>query len=408
MSPIRIETGNFQHVIVSGTPYERGYQHGVQASEKIKLSVAQYKTSPALPPQSICAQYIHNLYIPAINRDFPEGLDEMKGIAEGAGVSLSDVVLLNARYDLSRVRHSSEDSASEEECTSMAMVHEHMDDSMEGSRVYVAQNWDMASWLCESDIIIILQIQNDSADDISAPRSIISLTEAGQLGRSGMNSLGMGLCANSLWSSEDKSPYQNVSKNDTGVPYLPFSLVRRMFLECGTMAAGLKAICTTLRHVSGNIVVGASDGLAINVEITPSRFFTSYPERLPQNQDTMLVTHANHFVAPAMVGGSDIRDTYPGGSSLFRDKRLYSLLQKQARYLPTGSKLGPKQIKAAFKDHAGFPRSLCEHKKGVEKYGAAKGDSVTVASVIYDLSQLVMHVCKGNPCCGSWETHSLR
>lgn len=66
-------------------------------------------------------------------------------------------------------------------------------------------------------------------------------------------------------------------------------------------------------------------------------------------------------------------------------------------------------IKKAFGDHAGFPRSLCEHvEKGEQKYGKTTEDTMTVASVTYDLKRLEMHVCKGNPCVGSWKVYSIR
>jgi len=276
--------------------------------------------------------------------------------------------------------------------------------------VYIAQNWDISSWLYEADTIIILQIQNDSADDITSPKQIICLTEAGQLGRSGMNSLGLALCANSLWSSEDSSPLDRSSTHKGGKQnYLPFSLARRMFLECGNFSAGLQTLATFTRHVSGNVVVGSSSGLTINLEITPSEIFKSIPKSIssPQYSDTRLLTHANSFAAPAMLARPDIRDTYLGGSSFFRDSRLFSVLERKARQLKGSGFLGVKDLKAAFGDHAGFPRSLCEHKKTGEKYGASKGDSVTVASVIYDLERREMHICKGNPCCGTWMVYRL-
>lgn len=354
----------YEHIVVSGNPFGRGQEHGSKAKDKIRISIAQYKASSSLPPPSVIARYIHDIYLPAILSMFPEGLEEMKGIAQGAEVELDDIILLNARYDLSRVKDGTIPQEFVGECTSIAYI--------DDSNVFIAQNWDMSQWLYDLNTIIVLE-SHDSDGSV-----IISLTEAGQLARSGMNSSGLGLCANSLWSVEDSLPVTDAK--------LPFTLVRRMFLECRNFAGGIKTLCTFPRHVSGNIMIGSACGLAMDLEITPSK-------STPLHPSPSLITHANHFVGPG-------DDTYPGGSSLFRDRRLFALLR---------GKVDIQRLKKAFADHAGFPRSLCEHAdKGKEKYGAASSNTMTVASVIYDLKKLEMHLCKGNPCCGTWETLSIR
>lgn len=82
---------------------------------------------------------------------------------------------------------------------------------------------------------------------------------------------------------------------------------------------------------------------------------------------------------------------------------MFSLLEKKSLQTLKGYEtgIGVSDIRKAFSDHAGHPRSLCEHaEKGEQKYGKTTEDTLTVASVIYDLKNLEMHVCKGNPCLG--------
>lgn len=381
--------------------------HGAQAGEKVRHNVFRYSQATNIPPSHICDQYIERYYMPALEEYFPQGLEEMKGIAEGARVSLADVVLLNARYDLARVRAAA-DSQIEfvGECTSMALIVDELSATHDSKSILVAQNWDSGSWLYLEDSIIVLQIADNEADDVITARSIICLTEAGQLCRSGMSSLGLGLCANSLWSSEDASPHLAVSEA-TAKPYLPFSLARRMFLECTNFAAGLKAVCTVPRHVSGNIVLGSRAGLAINLELTPSCYLPSTPRLCRTASDsaiTKLVTHSNHFTSNALFIAPGIRDMYPGGSSLFRHTQLADRLERR---ICTGETVTVEGVKSAFADHAGFPRSLCEHREKKDTYGATNSDTMTVACVIYDLKKLEMHVCKGTPCDGVWTTYHL-
>jgi hypothetical protein len=143
----------------------------------------------------------------------------------------------------------------------------------------------------------------------------------------------------------------------------------------------------------------------MDLEITPSTYFPLHPESLSTGSTSRssLLTHANHFVSPAMQGRPDIHDIYLGGSSLFRDRQLYSLLEKRSltKAKSYGTDVGIAETKKAFGNHAGHPRSLCEHaEKGEQKYGPTTGVTMTVASVICDLKNLEMHVSKGNPCVG--------
>lgn len=391
MSPSKVSTNRYQHVLVTGTPFERGQQHGSQASAKIHFNICKYKALPSMPSQDIVDRYVREYYIPAIRAEFPRGLEEMEGIAEGAHTSVEEIVMLNARYDLSRhVRHEQEPS----ECTSLSLIAKPTDG--EGAEVFVAQNWDISPWLQDNDTIIILHSIDPSNDDVNEPRSTMTLTEAGQLGRSGMSSLGMAVCANSLWSSQDFFPVLN---QVSGKPVLPVSLSRRMILDCGNAGQALRTVSRMSRHTSNNLMIGCKSGITMDVELTPHDAFIIHPETIDSAAGTLqLLTHANHFVSPTMLSRSDIQDGYGGGSSVYRDRRLYQRLAESAR--ANSGRLDVKDIQLAFKDHAGFPESLCEH-------ATSQSTSVTVACVVYDLKRLEMHVSTGNPCQDVWDTYRL-
>lgn len=42
---------NFQHVVVRGKPYDRGFQYGQQTKEKIAKSLAHYRQPGKLLPE---------------------------------------------------------------------------------------------------------------------------------------------------------------------------------------------------------------------------------------------------------------------------------------------------------------------------------------------------------------------
>jgi len=86
-----------QHVRVEGTSYQRGLQYGTQAGARVRLSVQAY--------QQAFAHYAGWDW-PAVRREAarfeapigkfrPAYLEEMRGIADGAGLDLTDVLAIN-------------------------------------------------------------------------------------------------------------------------------------------------------------------------------------------------------------------------------------------------------------------------------------------------------------------------
>lgn len=348
---------------------------------------------------------INDIYIPNIRAHYPSGLEEMRGIADGANVSLEDIVLLNARYDLARLNEPDEgekqpvangtngkdDSANE--CTSAIFF----EDATETGDVLNAQNWDMSARLWLNDAIIYLEVHPDPSE---AKPSMFLVTEAGQLGRSGMNSLGMGVTANSLMSTEDYTPKVSDSK-----PVLPISLLRRMVLESAHFAEATTAIYNFPRHVSNNLTVATAEGFGMCFEITPSREYKVY-----SNLDDHYLIHTNHFTSAGFLARSDVKCRYPGGSSWFRQQRLEQGVRPYRNGLLT-----IEQLQKAFSDHLSFPEALCCHPDkspdaiigGLPGY-PFRSASATVASVTYNLTQRTITVCKGPPCQGTFQTFRLK
>lgn len=392
----------YQHIRVSGLPRERGRQYGTQAAPKIRRNVAHYLEPGQLPPWDKTVRYIHNIYVPGLQKYFPAALEEMQGIAEGAGVSLEEIVMLNARYDLSRAPDGSHYHARprtevprrgdaddlDNECTSAAF----WGASTAGGGVLTAQNWDISGHLYYDDLVILLEIHPDPSEDCPA---LFLVTEAGQMGRSGMNSAGLGLTSNSLNSSADYFP-----EGDNPPPMLPISLLRRLYLQEPTFPKGLQAVYNASRHVSNNLTLSTAEGFGLCMELTPINAFVLTPAATD-----MHVIHSNHFLSPAMAARSDIHDTYPGGSSWFRHVQLDRGVQP---FL--AGQVSPDVLTKAFADHLGYPQSLCVHVdtsggNGIPGYPFKK--SMTVACVVYDLTHRVITVCKGPPCEGVFEKFKL-
>jgi len=84
------------HLDNSGSTYEIGFQHGHAFPEAVRLAQRAYSLVPGVKDERLGAA---TREVEArLARHFPESLDEMRGIAEGAGLSYDDILVLNC-YD---------------------------------------------------------------------------------------------------------------------------------------------------------------------------------------------------------------------------------------------------------------------------------------------------------------------
>lgn len=99
-------------LFVTGTPYEMGYQHGVLLRDEIKsgvvphfadpiLGVREHRAKPAWLKKLILMFLQWSVYAP-IERNSPRHyLEEIKGIADGAGMDYRELFIANMKSDLS-------------------------------------------------------------------------------------------------------------------------------------------------------------------------------------------------------------------------------------------------------------------------------------------------------------------
>ena len=116
-----------QHVRVEGTSYQRGRQYGGQAAARVRLSVQAYQQTFA---------HFAGWDWPTVRRealrfeapigDFrPAYLDELRGIADGAGLDLADVLAINVRTEVmysAKARQAPTSAKWPAECSAFAVV----------------------------------------------------------------------------------------------------------------------------------------------------------------------------------------------------------------------------------------------------------------------------------------------
>jgi isopenicillin-N N-acyltransferase-like protein len=350
---------SFPRVKVKGNAYERGKQYGTQAAERIQHNVEVYR--------QIFEHYAgwewHTVaayaaaFEPAIRAYRPHFIDEMRGIAEGAGLPLSHILALNVRTEI-MFAAVARDAA--QECTALVALPEATTDG----HTLVAQNWD---WKLEAaETVVILEAEPDAG-----PR-FITAVEAGLLAKTGMNSAGIGLVTNALVSDQDK-----------GKPGVPYHAILRAVLESESMADAVSAVTRFRRSSSANYLIAHREGEAVNIEAAPGDYAQVY-WAFPEDE---VYGHTNHFICP----GFDLKDVeiWNGPGSLFRLRRAQRLLEEYWGGLDVTA------LQTILSDHFDRPHSVCAHADlrlpRVEQYAS-------ILSIIMDLSAGTMWLADGSPC----------
>jgi isopenicillin-N N-acyltransferase-like protein len=343
-------------ISIQGDPFERGHQYGARAAGSIAANVQAYlrliEFHAGLGAEAALAAA--QGFAPLVEAHTPELLEEMRGIAEGAGCSLDEILLINARSELMGTVQSGE-------CTALAAG----PDFTAGGQVLLGQNWD---WYTAIEVEpVLLQIRQDGAPDI------LTLAEAGQVGKIGMNSAGLGLCLNFLQHA------------DQGLG-LPIHVILRRMLSCAALGEAIHEAYRVPRGGSANILLAHAHGDLIDLELTPIDADFIYG-------DGGWLVHANHFETPRLRAGDTGLAT--SMSTIARAARARRLLTRGA------GRVSEDTFRAILRDHTYGAYAICRHPDPSEP---DLQQTATRASLIMDLAEGALHVTVGQPCQEEYRT----
>jgi len=355
-----MKKSNLRKIIISGNPVTRGRRYGEKAKPLIDKSVGRYQKAfrEAAGVNWKKALDFSRTFVKRIKEYDETLLEEMKGMAKGSGRALEEILTINLRTE---ILFGLKKLAAQEGCTSFCALSEI---TREGNTI-LGQNWDYKPFAAEA--MLLLQVDQDTGPDI------LTLVEAGQLARMGMNSAGLGICNNYI---ECEADGMNMDKG------IPTTLIRRRALNHGTYREIIGTITHTPRSFSGNYLVATAEGEgdATDIEATPETVYYLFPK-------DGLIVHSNHFkgAGPGYVGSIRLGVE----NSVYRDRRLETLLRREIW------KIGSEEIMQSLKDHFGHPYSVCRH---VDENKPWHDQWQTNASVIMDLTAQVMWIAPGPPC----------
>lgn len=173
-------------VELSGTPYEMGLAHGTALKAEIAELVKRWKEDLARTYKMPAEDFVRKLlaatdFKPAIERWTPGLLDEVRGIAAGAGVDF-DTMFAFQLIDEAWVMGQ---DAAREKCTSIAAGPRH------GGPAFTSQTMDIPDFY--HGFQTVLRIRGGG----KGPEALV-LTVPGVIALNGMNERAVGVCVNAV------------------------------------------------------------------------------------------------------------------------------------------------------------------------------------------------------------------
>ncbi|GAW22170.1 hypothetical protein ANO14919_117050 [Xylariales sp. No.14919] len=340
----------------TGSPYEIGVTHGAAAKDKIAGSIDFYsrlfQTSCSLAWPEVVQEAAK--YAGPLERIAPRYLEEIRGIAAGSGVAFLDVLALNVRTEITFGLFSDAPQADgdlarapSDGCTSLGWL------TPSGS--FLGQNWD---WMvAQGANLVVCHVSQPGAGvpDFSM------VTEAGIIGKIGLNAAGVGCCLNAI-------KCRGVDRSK-----LPIHFALRRVLESPSRAAAVEAIKAAGVAGSGHILVGDGTG-SVGLECT-----SKWVKEVAMDE-AKRVCHTNHL----LLNTSDVDEVAWWADSPPRLARIREL---------TAGVAGPATldvIAGLFGDTEGYPSSINRRQEG----GSA---AETLFTIVMDLTNKSARVTFGRP-----------
>ena len=343
-------TQNNNRLLLTGTSYEIGYSHGDLLKDKVHNSLETYEklfkeTSGFTWKEAREKALLHTPSIEKYNLNY---MEEMEGLANGAGVQFEDILILNTRSEIALAN-------SPDGCTSFALTKPKTD------KVWLGQNWDWRSEQLSS--LVHIKMKQKNLPDIEM------VTEAGIIGKIGCNNASIGVCLNAL-----------VTK--TWQPKVPIHLGLRAVLESSTFEEAVASVNHNQMASPAHFLIASQTDQAVSMEVSPV-----HTEKIFSKKGVL--AHTNHLCSMKMkrkINEDPVQDSY---------SRLDEML-KQLEELNSDS-VETDELFDLLSNHENYPDSICSHASD-RKLDSSLPGMETVFSIIMNLTDKQLIWIEGKPC----------
>jgi isopenicillin-N N-acyltransferase-like protein len=332
-----------------GTHREVGRQIGERMKATLQRMLPEMKKD--LPPGVTWDDMLRQgqLYLAHSRAAYPQYVEELEGIAEGADLPFEELFL--------EICEELWEKAAWRGCTDLVARGRATAD---GSTL-VAHTNDLSPEV-EQDLVILKVQAGDEPE-------FLGVTVGGVGYSAGFNAAGISMTGN------------QVSCNDIR-PGVPRLLIVRAILASRRMEEAMNACLLPQRASNYNNVIADAWGEVYSME-------GSATDCEPIYIDEDVLAHANHYVSlPMRHFEADRNDI--GGSVIRHNRSLRLLRENYGQH-------SPELFQKLLADHANYPGSICKH--GME--------SVTVFSLIIKLDERRAWIGRGKPCQTAYHEYRL-
>jgi len=349
-------------IIVGGTHREIGRQIGEACREQIQRSIYNsqvliQKSRDQLELDWDSAQNQARKYIPFVQERFPQYLEELTGMAEGANVQFDNLSTINCIEALTS------DALHLDKCTSLAVS----DSLTSDGHVLVAHNED---WLPEDEGDVYLVHATPEKEP-----PFLAMTYGGLLPNIGFNAYGIAQCCDSVYPNDSR----------IGIPRI---FVSRAVLAAKTLADAISYMISPHRAAGYNHLLAHESGEIYNIEVSARKFAILYGLEGYLAHTNFYLDHNMQTIEyePDELIGTRVR--YFRAIRLLRNTEMHTV----------------KTMQSILRDHVSYPNSICNH---LDSVSDPLDRQKTINSLVIDLTTRVMHFSWGNPCSNPYQTFYL-
>ncbi|MBO8171913.1 MAG: hypothetical protein H0Z33_08480 [Bacillaceae bacterium] len=348
---------------LTGSYREIGRVHGQSGKQEILQSLKTYEDMffhfSKIDWKKAREQAL--IHVDAIENYDPDMLEEMQGIAEGAGVDFEDILVLNARSEIALANYETSGVNYTDGCTAIGVAPPISDDTI------IGQNWDWKA--SQSQSLLFLEIEQKGKPAVKM------VTEGGIIGKIGFNTAGVGVCLNALLTNK-KTDQVPIHLGLRGV------LNAESFEEAVTRIDGGQMASTANFLVAGDHT--REENRVANIEVSPFGIDV-------MSATDGWITHTNHVCSLEIIKHVEDRNEYKFEDSMVRNKRATQLVSE---IVGKQEKIDEDHFKTWFSDTYNYPNSIShyENKKAPE-YRRME----TIFSIIMNLTKQKMLLCVGKP-----------
>lgn len=351
---------------LEGTPREIGETHGREGKQQIQVSLDTYEKLFYGYHQIGWKEARERalVHIDAIEKYDASLLEEMEGVASGAGVDFEDILALNARSEIALT--GGRDKIFSDGCTSIAVT------PPASKETIIGQNWDWKG--SQIDSLLLLRIKQEGRPDITM------VTEGGVIGKIGCNSAGVAVCLNALITDK---------KSDE----VPIHLGLRAVLNSSSYHEAISKVQGGQMASAANFLIASHEeggSMAANVEVSPFGI-----DMMTSPDGT--VVHSNHICSPLLLKDLQDLNEFRNTDSMVRKARGEQLVNTA---LAQGKDIDEESFKEWFCDKFNYPNSINHF---ANENAPAHRRSETVFSIIMNLSKGKTLLSIGKPTMDSYQ-----